>query len=88
MLRGGLIAVIYQKMMALPLSHKSDAMSLMGSDVDALAEYFHGTICDTWADALQLGLATWLLSIQIGAICVAPTIIAISMFRNLSSDQG
>ncbi len=81
MIRGGMIAVVYQKMMDLPSGSvsESSAMSLMGSDIEALAEYFHATICDTWANILQLGLATWLLYTQMGAVCVAPIIVAIGM---------
>ncbi|KAK3369714.1 putative ABC transporter [Lasiosphaeria ovina] len=79
MLRGGLMAVVYQKMMALPLgtTSESSAMSLMGSDIEALADYFHATVCDTWANAFQLGLAVWLLQAQMGAVCIAPILVAI-----------
>ncbi|GAB1201893.1 hypothetical protein APSETT445_000488 [Aspergillus pseudonomiae] len=47
------------------------------SDIDSVAEFFRRTICDTWANALQLGLAIWLLADQIGAICIAPIIVTI-----------
>lgn len=81
MLRGGMTALIYRKMMGLPMGNVSEsgAMSLMGSDVETLAESFHMTICDTWANFIQLGLATWLLALQLGAVSVAPIIVAIGM---------
>ena len=81
MIRGGMIAVVYQKMMDLPSGSlsESSAMSLMGSDIEALATYFHATICDTWANVLQLGLATWLLYTQMGVVCLAPITVAIGM---------
>lgn len=87
MLRGGLIAALYDKMMSLPVEEnvsESGAMALMGSDVEALAEYFHATITDTWADALQLCLAVYLLARMIGAICVAPIIVAIRKLKILN----
>jgi len=83
MLRGGLIAALYDKMMSLPVENVSEsgAMALMGSDAEAFAEYFHATITDTWADALQLCLAVYLLARMIGAICVAPIIVAIRKLK-------
>ncbi|KAE8342586.1 hypothetical protein BDV24DRAFT_173847 [Aspergillus arachidicola] len=35
------------------------------------------TVCETWANVLQLGLATWLLQTQIGIVCIAPIVLAI-----------
>jgi len=79
MLRGGLISMIYGKMMALPLGNASEsgAMSIMGSDVETLAESFHLLVCNTWANALQLAIGIYLLASQLGAICVAPLIVAV-----------
>ncbi|KAH8889119.1 putative ABC transporter [Thozetella sp. PMI_491] len=89
MIRGGLIALVYEHMMVLPLGgiNESSAMSLMGSDIEALAEYFHATLCDTWANVVQLGIAIWLLYTQIGAVCVAPIIVAIG-FTTASLTMG
>ncbi|KAJ5591589.1 multidrug resistance-associated protein [Penicillium hispanicum] len=80
MLRGGLMALVFQHMMDLPVgsTDESSAMSLMGSDIEMLAEYFQSTVCETWANVLQLGLATWLLETQIGAACIAPIVVVIA----------
>ena len=80
-LRAGMISLIYERMMALPLGNVSEsgAMSIMGSDVETLAESFHLLIADAWAEVLQLGIATWLLARQLGPACVAPIIIAVGM---------
>ncbi|CAL5873159.1 uncharacterized protein PFLUO_LOCUS7428 [Penicillium psychrofluorescens] len=80
MLRGGLMAVVFKHMMTLPLggTDESSAMSLMGSDIEMLAEYFQSTVCETWANILQLGLATWLLETQMGAVCIAPIAVVIA----------
>jgi ATP-binding cassette, subfamily C (CFTR/MRP), member 1 len=80
MLRGGMISMIYDKMMALPIgnANESSAMSIMGSDVETLAESFFMLICDTWANCIQVSIAIWLLASQLGVVCVAPIIVAVS----------
>ncbi|OOO11358.1 ABC transporter related protein [Aspergillus oryzae] len=79
MLRSGTTALVYHTMMWLhiDIAHESGAISLVDADIDSVAEFVRRTVCDTWANALQLGLATWLLSAQIGATCTVPIIFAI-----------
>ncbi|OQE14835.1 hypothetical protein PENFLA_c035G01769 [Penicillium flavigenum] len=79
MLRGGLMALVFQHMMDLPLgsTDESSAMALLGSDIEMLAEYFHSVVCETWANVLQLAVATWLLQTQVGAVCIAPILVVI-----------
>ncbi|KAJ5806538.1 uncharacterized protein N7503_004140 [Penicillium pulvis] len=78
-LRGGLMTLVFQHMMDLPLggTDESSAMALMGSDIEMLAEYFYSVVCETWANVLQLALATWLLQTQVGAVCIGPILVAI-----------
>ncbi|KAE8320751.1 P-loop containing nucleoside triphosphate hydrolase protein [Aspergillus sergii] len=85
MLRSGTTALVYHTMMWLhiDIAHESGAISLVDSDIDSVAEFVRHAVCDTWANALQLGLATWLLSAQIGAICIVPIIVAIG-FASIS----
>lgn len=73
------MALTYEHMMNLPLgtTDESSAMSLMGTDIEMLAEYFLSTVCETWANVLQLGLATWLLQTQVGVVCIAPFVVVI-----------
>ncbi|KAJ5356748.1 ABC transporter integral membrane type 1 [Penicillium concentricum] len=89
MVRGGLMALVYQHMMELPLgsTDESSAMSLMGADVEMLAEYFHSTVCESWACIIQLGLAAWILQTQIGVVCVTPIII-VAAFTAASFAMG
>ena len=77
------MSLIYYKMVSLPFGdvNESSAMSIMGADVETLAETLHLLICSAWADMIQLGLAIWLLANQLGAVCVAPIIIAVSKLR-------
>lgn len=79
MLRSGTTALVYHTMMWLhiDIAHEFGAISLVDADIDSVAEFVRRTVCDTWANALQLGLATWLLSAQIGATCTVPIIFAI-----------
>ncbi|KAB8209652.1 P-loop containing nucleoside triphosphate hydrolase protein [Aspergillus parasiticus] len=86
MLRSGTTALVYHTMMWLhiDIAHESGAISLVDSDIDSVAEFVRHTVCDTWANALQLGLATWLLSTQIGAICIVPIIVASLGFASIS----
>lgn len=81
------MAVVFKHMMTLPLggTDESSAMSLMGSDIEMLAEYFQSTVCETWANILQLGLATWLLETQMGAVCIAPIAVVIGELARVSS---
>ncbi|KAJ5925239.1 hypothetical protein N7454_007878, partial [Penicillium verhagenii] len=78
-LRGGLMSLVFEHMMDLPLggTDESSAMALMGSDIEMLAEYFYSSVCETWANVLQLALATWLLQTQVGAVCIGPILVAI-----------
>ncbi|KAJ5987224.1 hypothetical protein N7451_011589 [Penicillium sp. IBT 35674x] len=80
MLRGGLMTLVFQHMMDLPLggTDESSAMALMGSDIEMLVEYFYSVVCETWANVLQLALATWLLQTQVGAVCIGPILVATS----------
>ncbi|QMW43124.1 hypothetical protein G4B11_006494, partial [Aspergillus flavus] len=84
MLRSGTTALVYHTMMWLhiDIAHESGAISLVDADIDSVAEFVRRTVCDTWANALQLGLATWLLSAQIGATCTVPIIFAIVLELN------
>jgi ATP-binding cassette, subfamily C (CFTR/MRP), member 1 len=79
MLRGGMISMIYDKMMELPVGNvnESGAMSVMGSDVETLADSFFMLICNTWANCIQVAIAISLLANQLGAVCVAPIIVAV-----------
>jgi ABC-type multidrug transport system fused ATPase/permease subunit len=79
MLRAGLIAILYDHMMNLPAESvdESGALGLMGADAEGFAEFFFATITDTWANVLQLGIAIYLLTRMVGAVVIAPVILAI-----------
>ncbi|ORY71658.1 multidrug resistance-related protein [Pseudomassariella vexata] len=78
MIRGELITAIYAKMMTLQINNlnESAAMTLMGADVQRIAETFYFLVIDVIPSVVQLGIAMYLLYVQLGAVCVAPIIIA------------
>lgn len=82
MARGGLITLIYSKMMRLPTTdlNESSAVALMGNDVETLTEKLHVLLVESWANTLTVGIAMYMLADQLGAVCVAPIITAISEF--------
>ncbi|KAJ5719576.1 hypothetical protein N7493_007154 [Penicillium malachiteum] len=74
------MSVVFQHMMDQPLgsTDESRAMSLMGADIEMLAEYLYSVACETWANVLQLALATWLLETEVGAVCIAPILVVVA----------
>jgi ATP-binding cassette subfamily C (CFTR/MRP) protein 1 len=83
MVRGGLITLVYSKMMRLPTSDlsESSAVALMGNDVETLTEKIHIMLVEWWANTLTVAIAMYLLADQLGAVCVAPIITAISKYQ-------
>ncbi|KPM44027.1 ABC transporter C family member 12 [Neonectria ditissima] len=79
MVRGGLITLVYSKMMKLPTSevNESAALTLMGNDVETLTEKLNILLIEWWANTLTVAIAMYMLANQLGAVCVAPIITAI-----------
>jgi ATP-binding cassette, subfamily C (CFTR/MRP), member 1 len=81
MMRGQTTSLIYTKMLTLPITgvNESAAMTLMGTDVQNIASTFYMFLIDMIPSAVQLGIAIYLLYLQIGAVCVVPILITLSM---------
>ncbi|QPC79478.1 hypothetical protein HYE68_010230 [Fusarium pseudograminearum] len=79
MVRGGLITLIYSKMMKLPIDNlaESSAVTLMGNDVETLIEKLHFLLVESWANTLTVAIAMYMLAAQLGAVCVAPIVTGI-----------
>ncbi|KAI1841484.1 hypothetical protein JX266_012324 [Neoarthrinium moseri] len=79
MMRAQLTTVIYTKLLTLPISstNESAAISLMGTDVQRIAETFWQLIIEALPSVAQLGVAVYLLYAQLGAVCVAPVLVTI-----------
>lgn len=78
-LRGSLITLIYNKVLRLPctVSDASGAVTLIATDVERICEAWEKIVGDLWAGILQLGIALWLLRMQIGPVCLAPVLLTL-----------
>ena len=78
MVRGGLIALVYRKLLRMPTKdlQSSSAVSLMGNDVETLTERLSNVLIELWANTITVGIAMGLLYMQLGAVFVAPVITA------------
>ncbi|KAK8001086.1 multidrug resistance-associated [Apiospora marii] len=79
MMRGQLISLIYIKTTTLPITsvNESAATTLMSTDAQRISETFQLLLIDTLPLLAQLGLSIYVLYLQLGAVCVAPIIIAV-----------
>ncbi|KAI1849072.1 hypothetical protein JX266_005033 [Neoarthrinium moseri] len=77
-LRGALVGIIYRDMLKTRAEskHASSALTLMSTDVDKICLSARSVI-DIFPNIVQVGLAMWILGIQLGPVCVAPVIVAI-----------
>ncbi|RAK99511.1 ABC transporter [Aspergillus ibericus CBS 121593] len=76
--RSGLVAMIYEQTIALKTTNstKAEAVTLMGTDMQRIVATVR-TLHDTWASVLSVGVAIWLLELQVYIACVMPAIIAL-----------
>ncbi|KAK1450743.1 ABC transporter [Colletotrichum cuscutae] len=85
-IRGALIAMIYQNMLTLraETGNSQAAVALMSTEVERI------TVASQWCVAIvpnliQLGFAMWIMSEQLGAVSVAPIIIALHLTVSVSA---
>ena len=83
MLRGQLISLIYRKMLSIYVNdvNQSSAMALMSTDTQKIAETFHFLVVDVIPSIVQLAIALYLLYTQLGAVCIAPIVVTLGMFK-------
>ncbi|KAI0126691.1 P-loop containing nucleoside triphosphate hydrolase protein [Xylariales sp. AK1849] len=77
-LRGSLVGLLYRDMLTIRAESKnsSSALTLMSTDVDRITMTARYMI-DIVPNLAQIALAMWILSLQLGAACVAPFIVAL-----------
>ncbi|KAF4462606.1 Multidrug resistance-associated 1 [Fusarium albosuccineum] len=77
MLRGVLVSAVFSKAteMSITATDDSAALTLMSSDVDVIVRAIR-EIHEFWANTIQIAVATWLLSIQIGYAASGPMIVS------------
>lgn len=75
-IRGGLVSLLYNKTLDLSITAKDPnaAMTLMSSDIERMIEsltLFH----DVWCGVIELGVAMYLLYLNLGSACWAAAIV-------------
>ncbi|PYH89769.1 putative multidrug resistance-associated protein [Aspergillus ellipticus CBS 707.79] len=76
--RSGLVAMIYEQTIALKAtsSDQAEAVTLMGTDMQRIITSTR-LLHETWASILSVGVAIWLLELQVDIACIMPAIIAV-----------
>ncbi|KAJ4858374.1 ABC transporter domain-containing protein [Trichoderma breve] len=72
-LRGGLIALVYQRSLNIRTADEGDisAVTLMGTDIERIASAMQ-LLHETWGSLLEIAIACWLLERQLFLACLAP----------------
>ncbi|KAJ4303189.1 hypothetical protein N0V90_002082 [Kalmusia sp. IMI 367209] len=83
MLRGGLVGLIFNKALILRdgVYDDSAAITHMSTDIDRIASSMQ-SMHEVWSRLIEVAIGVWLLSIQLGAICVIPIVVVISKSIN------
>lgn len=83
MIRGALISLTYESMLEMESadSAASSPISLINVDVDRIVTSLQWVIVIA-PDALQVGIAVWLLEARLGAVCVAPVLVVLGLSRS------
>lgn len=78
MMRGGLISMLYNKAVDIPLTDVDTASSLtlMSADIERIVTGMQ-TGHEIWANTIEVGLAIYLLERQLGVACTIPIGVAI-----------
>ncbi|KAK4074366.1 hypothetical protein Trihar35433_3840 [Trichoderma harzianum] len=72
-LRGGLIALVYQRSLNIRTADEGDisAVTLMGTDIERIASAMQ-LLHETWGSLIEIAIACWLLERQLFLACLAP----------------
>ncbi len=78
MVRAGLVAMIYRKTGALNLKDVDPATSvtLMSADIERIVQGWQ-TMHEIWGNAIEVGVAIYLLEKQLGVACAVPVAVSI-----------
>ncbi|KAI9928790.1 hypothetical protein MW887_002008 [Aspergillus wentii] len=87
MVRGALVAMLYKKAGTLSVKEADPAaaLTLMSADIERITNGWQ-TMHDLWGNALEIGVAIFLLERQLGVACVVP--VAVSVVALLGSMIG
>ncbi|KAF6821893.1 ABC multidrug transporter [Colletotrichum plurivorum] len=88
-LRGGLVSLIFRKSLHLDAATAGEtkAITLMSTDIDSITSGV-ADVHEIWASVLELGVAVYLLNLQIGVACFVVVIPAVvcSLITELATD--
>lgn len=86
MLRAGLVSIIYRKTGTLSVKDIDPAtsMTLMSADIERIVQGWQ-TMHEVWANAIEVGIAMYLLERQLGVACVVPIAVSIGMYTRILS---
>jgi len=78
MVRAGLITLIYRKTGSLSLLDidPANSMTLMSADIERIVTGWQ-TMHEIWSNAVEVGVAIYLLEEQLGVACVVPVGVSI-----------
>ncbi|KAJ3488621.1 hypothetical protein NLG97_g6170 [Lecanicillium saksenae] len=78
MMRGTLVAAVFSKVteMSTVIAKDAAAVTLMSSDVDVIIRAMK-EVHEFWANLIQIGIGTWLLSKHLGYAAIGPIIVAL-----------
>ncbi|OKL58596.1 hypothetical protein UA08_06381 [Talaromyces atroroseus] len=77
-IRAGLVSIIYAATTGSKSVQAKDmaAITLMDTDVERIASDFR-FVHEIWASALEVGIALWLLELQVSVACLVPAVICL-----------
>jgi ATP-binding cassette subfamily C (CFTR/MRP) protein 1 len=83
-----LVSAIYDKTMEISITalENSQAVSLMSTDLQQIVDGLK-FVHELWANVIQIAVATWLLSREIGVACVAPLVVSLGIYHHLKGNQ-
>jgi len=88
MARAGLVSLIYRKTSTLSIRDVDPAASLtlMGADIERIV---HGwqTMHEIWSNAIEVGIAIYLLEKQLGIACVVPVAVSLREYSSPPSTK-
>jgi len=64
----------------------SQAVSLMSTDLQQIVDGLK-FVHELWANVIQIAVATWLLSREIGVACVSLLVVSLGIYHHLKGNQ-
>lgn len=84
--RGGLIALVYDRTIQTRAADVGDitAITVMGTDVERIVNSML-SIHEIWGSLLDIGIASWLLGLQLSLACLAPIVLVLGKLPEIQN---